>query len=320
MKDRVYLDGSRRCFKGNVHMHSRWSDGVRPASEVAERYRSRGYSFICLSDHDVYTDTEEFDTEGFLTIPGTERGGLHPIADRNPGYHFGALGDPTVEPTLPRYTHLQKLPHPVPWTGKDCPQKLIDELAARGNLVVFNHPEWHLTRFEDMVRYSGFFAVEIFNYATEWTPATSYGTAYWDHALQNGKRVFGIAADDAHRQDDEAMRDFDGGWIEVQADALSRRGLVGALKRGSFHSSCGPRIHDLRVEGGRLRVECSPCAFVMFKAFPQRGEFVVDRGSGKPLRSASNPIDGDMEYIRVECIDAAGKVAWSNPVFVRDLM
>jgi len=320
MKDRVYIDGSRGTFKGNVHMHSLWSDGIRPASQVAERYRSRGYHFICLSDHDVYTDTEEFDADGFIAIPGMERGGLNPEKDKDPGYHFGVLGDPEAEPERPRYRHLERLPRPIAWTGEDSPQILIDELASRGNLVIFNHPEWHLTRFEDMVRYRGFFAVEIFNYATEWTPATSYGTAYWDHALQNGRRVYGIAGDDAHRQDDGAVPDFDGGWIEVQADGLSRRDIVRGLKRGSFYSSSGPRIHDLRVVGGRLEVECSPCTFIMFKAFPRRGEFLADFGRGRPLTAASNRIVDEMEYIRVECIDAHGKVAWSNPVFVKDLL
>jgi hypothetical protein len=319
MRDRVYLDGSRRFYKGNVHTHSTWSDGKRPAGEVAERYRSRGYSFLCLSDHNVYSDTQEFDTDGFIVIAGTEQGGISPVMDKNPGFHFNALGDPTVTPSKPRYTHRQKMPHPVPWTGEDTPQNVIDELRARGNLVIYNHPEWHLARFENMVRYHGYFAVEIYNHASEWTPSTSYGTAYWDHALQNGNRIFGLATDDSHKQKDEAIRDYDGGWIQVQAESLTRMDVIRALKRGSFYSSSGPSILDLRVEGGRLHVQCSPCRYVMFKAFPQRGEFLADFKDGNSMTSASNVIDGGMDYIRVECIDAAGQVAWSNPVFIKDL-
>jgi predicted metal-dependent phosphoesterase TrpH len=320
VRNRVYLDGSKPCYKGNLHMHSLWSDGQRTAADMVERYRSRGYAFVCLSDHEVYTDTEEFDTDGFITIPGMERGGLNPVEDKNPGYHFGVLGDPDAAPTRPRYAHLQRLTRLVPWTGDSSPQDLIDELSSRGNLVIFNHPEWHLTRFEDMVKCHGFFAVEIYNYATEWTPSTSYGTAYWDHALQNGKRVFCVAADDSHSQKDDAIRDYDGGWVQVQADSLSRRDIIRALKRGGFYSSSGPSIHDLRVEDGRLRVQCSPCRFIMFKAFPQRGEFIADFKNGTLLTSASNAIAEDMDYIRVECIDAEGQVAWSNPVFVDDLL
>lgn len=320
VKDRVYLDGRGRYYKGNVHLHSLWSDGQRTLPDIINRYKSRGYSFICLSDHDVYVDTQAHDSQDFVTIAGAEQGGMNPVMDKNPGFHFNALGDPTVTPPKPRYTHLQRLPHPVPWTDAETPQRVIDELVARGNLVIYNHPEWHLTRFECMVRYRGFFAVEIYNHGTERTTATSYGTAYWDHALQNGKRVFGVAADDSHCQRDDAIRDYDGGWVQVQAEELSRVGLVRAMKQGSFYSSSGPAIYDLRVEEGRLKVQCSPCRFIMFKAFPQRGDFVADYQHGTLLSSASNVVAEDMEYIRVECIDADGQVAWTNPVFVKDLL
>jgi hypothetical protein len=319
VKDRVYIDGNRTGYKGNLHVHSRWSDGERPLQEIAALYKARGNSFICLSDHDVYTDTTECDAPDFIVLPGAEQGGMNKVADKNPGYHFNAIGDPGVQPLKPRYRHRQALPRAIPWTGPDTPQRTLDELAARGNIVIFNHPEWHLTRFEDLVTYSGFFAVEIYNHATEWTPATGYGTAYWDHALQNGKHVFGVAADDSHCQRDDAISDYDGGWVRVQADELTRAALVGALKRGDFYASSGPAIHDLRVEGGRLTVACSPCRFIMFKAFPQRGEFIADFRNGSLLTAASNAVAEDMEYIRVECIDAAGRVAWSNPVFVADL-
>jgi hypothetical protein len=320
VKDRVYLDGRKRYYKGNVHIHSVLSDGERTPVEVVARYKARGNSFICLSDHDVYTDTTEYDTEDFIVLPGTEQGGINKVPDKNPGYHFNALGDPTVAPARRRYGHGERMPHPIPWTGPDTPQRTLDELAARGNIVIFNHPEWHLTRFEDMVRYGGFFAVEIYNHATEWTPATSYGTAYWDHALQNGKRVFGVAADDSHSQWDKPLPDYDGGWIQVQADGLTREGIITAMKQGRFYASSGPSIHDLRVEGGRLVVSCSPCRYVMFKAFPQRGEFIADFTKAAALTTASNAIAEDMDYIRVECIDADGLVAWSNPVFVSDLL
>ncbi|MBM7564277.1 CehA/McbA family metallohydrolase [Paenibacillus sacheonensis] len=321
MKNVIYLDAGKAMYKGNLHLHTTWSDGAQPAEEVVEAFKAKGYHFISLSDHDIYTRTEDFDTEHFITLPGTERGELNPVADKNPGYHFGALDDPTVEPELARYGHLEKFPTPVPWVGDHSPQLLIDELRAHGNLVVFNHPEWHLTRFEDMVKYDRFFAVEIYNHATEWSTASSYGAAYWDHALQNGKRIFGIAADDSHvHEEGWAIPEFGGGWIRAQAESLTQAGVIRSLKEGRFYSSSGPEIHDLRVEDGELKIRCSPCKFIMFKAFPQRGPFFGNFESGKPLTEASMEIEEDMAYIRVECIDFEGKVAWTNPVFIADLL
>ena len=45
-------------YRGNLHMHSMWSDGnVFPENAVAW-YRDNGYQFVCLSDHQVLqTDT-----------------------------------------------------------------------------------------------------------------------------------------------------------------------------------------------------------------------------------------------------------------------
>ncbi|MFT8312296.1 MAG: DNA polymerase/3'-5' exonuclease PolX [Sporolactobacillus sp.] len=38
-------------IKGDLHMHSTWSDGSHTISEMAEAMRSRGYLYACLTDH-----------------------------------------------------------------------------------------------------------------------------------------------------------------------------------------------------------------------------------------------------------------------------
>ncbi|BBH22263.1 phosphotransferase [Paenibacillus baekrokdamisoli] len=321
MKNSIYLDGSKPTYKGNLHLHTDWSDGRLPAAKVVEVFKEKGYHFISISDHEVFTRTDEFNSDHFITIPGMERGGLNHVPDKDPGYHFGVIDDPTVEPEQERFGHLQPFLTPIPWTGEQSPQLLIDEMRAHGNLVVFNHPEWHLTRFDDMVNYHNFFAIEIYNHSTEWSTASSYGAAYWDHALQNGKRVFGIAADDSHgHYKNWKIPEYGGGWVQVQSEALTHYEIVKSLKEGRFYSSTGPEIHSLKVEEGQLKIECSPCKFIMFKAFPLRGPFLGKFDSGEPMTSASMPIDEEMTYIRVECIDFEGNVAWSNPVFVTDLL
>ena len=44
---------AQEWYRGNLHMHTYWSDGKAFPEEAAEYYRSRGYHFICLSDHNV---------------------------------------------------------------------------------------------------------------------------------------------------------------------------------------------------------------------------------------------------------------------------
>ncbi len=46
----------KRWYKGNLHSHTTNSDGVWTPEQSAKNYRDAGYSFLCFSDHDLYTD------------------------------------------------------------------------------------------------------------------------------------------------------------------------------------------------------------------------------------------------------------------------
>jgi hypothetical protein len=43
-------------WKGNIHTHSLWSDGNDFPEMIADWYRSRGYHFLALSDHNVLSE------------------------------------------------------------------------------------------------------------------------------------------------------------------------------------------------------------------------------------------------------------------------
>jgi predicted metal-dependent phosphoesterase TrpH len=49
----VPADAAPRWWKGNIHTHTFWSDGNDFPEMVAEWYRTRGYNFLALSDHNV---------------------------------------------------------------------------------------------------------------------------------------------------------------------------------------------------------------------------------------------------------------------------
>ncbi len=60
----------KRWFKCNLHMHSQWSDGKPLAEWAVDWYKSHGYDFICLSDHNiVQSDELRFDGFGFDNQP-----------------------------------------------------------------------------------------------------------------------------------------------------------------------------------------------------------------------------------------------------------
>src|SRR5712691_10911511 len=40
-------------YKGNTHTHSLWSDGDSAPEKIADWYKSHGYDFLVLSDHNI---------------------------------------------------------------------------------------------------------------------------------------------------------------------------------------------------------------------------------------------------------------------------
>lgn len=54
--DVIPPDPSLRWWKGNIHTHSLWSDGNDFPEMIAEWYRTRGYHFLALSDHNVLSE------------------------------------------------------------------------------------------------------------------------------------------------------------------------------------------------------------------------------------------------------------------------
>ena len=52
--------GPKRWFKGNTHTHSLWSDGDAAPEHIADWYKSHGYDFLVLSDHNILLEGEKW--------------------------------------------------------------------------------------------------------------------------------------------------------------------------------------------------------------------------------------------------------------------
>jgi predicted metal-dependent phosphoesterase TrpH len=53
-------DGALRWWKGNTHTHSLWSDGNDFPEMIADWYKSHGYHFLALSDHNILSEGERW--------------------------------------------------------------------------------------------------------------------------------------------------------------------------------------------------------------------------------------------------------------------
>jgi hypothetical protein len=124
--------------------------------------------------------------------------------------------------------------------------------------------------------------------------------------------VTACATDDAHFVPN--THDRAAGWVMVKSETLDADALVAALKAGDYYSSTGPVIHDLTVEPGKcLSVHCSPAERIMLLGAGATYKPIAEQG----ITEAQFDLSGwKSPYARVLVRDAAGKKAWTNPVWL----
>ena len=281
-------------YRGNLHMHSTESDGKLSPGEAIGWYRERGYDFVSLTDHRVTTDTASFNAPGFLVIPGMELDCVD--SERDIGYHIVAFG-------ITPFKQLEE-------TRRGPGQRLADDIRAHGGIVLMAHPYWLGQEAADILAVDGWTGLEVFN-ATCDRPGKAYSMVQWDRILDRGHMIYGFATDDAHRYEDDAGR----GWIMVKAPELTQEAILAAIRRGHFYATQGPAILDIHWEQDAVHVHTSPVAEI--RCISNRGRGLLTRAeAGKWLTSVTVPRSRFGKYMRVEVVDADGRMAWSQPVFL----
>ncbi|MFC3614085.1 CehA/McbA family metallohydrolase [Lutimaribacter marinistellae] len=296
-----------RFFRGNLHTHSTLSDGVLEPEEVCRRYRAEGYDFIALTDHFVghygypIADTTAFRDDGFTTILGAE---LHSGAMENGElWHILAVG-------LPADFAPSHSPHFRPVEGQESGPEIAARAREAGAFVAVAHPHWSGLTEADALSIEAAHAVEIYNHGCAAELDRGDGLHMADLLLARGRRVDLIATDDAHFASPDAF----GGWVMVKAEENTPEALLEALKAGRFYASQGPELRMVERNGYRMRVECSAV------------ETVSVQGAGSAAVSATGHsltgVELDLSrlaaspWCRVSVRDAAGRRAWSNPIWM----
>ena len=298
-----------RFWRGNLHTHSTRSDGVLSPEEVCRRYRAEGYDFIALTDHFIgdydypIVDTVPMRGEGFTTILGAE---LHSGAMQNGElWHILAVG-------LPPDFAASNSPSFLPVAGQESGPDIAARAVAAGAFVAIAHPQWSGLTLADARSLSAAHAVEIYNHGC-WAGADrGDGAAIADLLLAEGRRLTLIATDDAHFSEPDHF----GGWVMVKARENTPADLLAALKAGHFYATQGPELRDVRVEGDHLVVSCSAAVSVMALGQGTGAKAV----HGASMTQARVPLDrlNNSPWVRAVVVDAAGKRAWSNPIWRQD--
>ncbi len=312
MKKTIFLqDPQALWLKGNIHSHTTFSDGNWTADEMKMEYKRHGYDFLAVTDHDFYTDTRALSDDTFTMVQGFELWGN---ATNGKDIHIHFLWADAIDGIKPN-TRVA-LPER---NGKVC-MDFCYRMREKGAYVMLNHPHWSLLTSPEIEDENPYHAVEIMNYATEWLENMGDGTVFWTEMLLRGCKLWGGGSDDNHNhhakagsdQVDNLKCDSFGGWTMVKARDRSPQAIMEAMMSGSFYTSTGPEIYDFYVEDDMVHVVCSPCIRIYING--ERRQY--QRKLGRHVTEFVTPLKGTEKLIRAECMDMAGRSAWSNPIFL----
>ena len=307
-------------FKGNLHCHTTNSDGALPPKQTAEAFRKKGYHFLALTEHERYTDLrEELNRDDFIILPGLEASATVHYTWENPyelkTHHLlGLLGTEQMQRSAKSglYQHMEHIGKRMyfrNWDPVTAGQELVDELRDHGLFVTYNHPVWSRVTGEDFLPLDGVWAMEIYNYASEYGDATGYDVIHYDQSLRLKKGWKAYAADDNH-----SLADAFGGFVMVQAPSLSHDDIVQALLDGNYYSSSGPEIYEYGIRDGKVYVKCGPVSRIDFIAgnVVGAGGTVHPDKAGETISEAVFALKGNESFVRIQCVDAYGRTAWTN--------
>ena len=219
-------------YKGNTHAHTTESDGDSSPEYVARWYKDHGYDFLVLTDHNVFTDPralEHLIDSTFLLIPGEEV----TSSFENASVHVNGLN----LPGLVQAREAESLVATI--------QANVDAIRDVDGVPHINHPNFRWSfGAEELRQVERDKLLEIWNghptVHNEGGGGVPSVEEVWDILLTGGKRLYGIAVDDAHHFQGEFSSDRSNpgrGWISVRAPALDPLALMEAPEAGHFYAS-----------------------------------------------------------------------------------
>ena len=292
-------------YRGNLHLHTKRSDGSHSPEDTVQFYQDSGYDFVAITDHTPLLGegavpphpAETLSREGFLVLHGAE-------------YAWNPNGETVHVVVVGAGYGIQPTPDPDP---SDWLRKWWD---ADG-FSWYAHPYWSNNSTDALERMSFLPGVEIWNFVCEMGANKGLSAPYVDRLLARQKHHCILAVDDCH----DLYKHSRGGWVMVKAQELSQAAIIAALRRGDFYASSGPTIEAITAESGRLIVRSSPvrvAKLIMKNGGGQRIEF--PRGStftdAEFMFDCQN-LGADQPYLRVEVEDEWGRCAWSQAVSTR---
>ena len=305
----AFSDNQKKFLKGGLHCHTTRSDGKLTPEEVLDYAKTKGYDFMAITDHQIYTLKQYAPEKDIITIPGMEYSNDLVNGHGFRCYHTICLGP--SEDDGNGFYHDQRFPMGSA-PNSEAYQPWLDEIHSKNNLTILGHPEWSQTSAKYFESQEGNFAMEIWNSKNAISCDYDTDAPYWDEILGQGKVWYGVATDDAH-----SINELCKGWVMVKANK-DLNSILAALKNGEFYSSCGPEIYNFYVDEGKAIIDCSPVKRVRLHSdmHPIRSVDQTDGNMTHAEFDIANFWAGPYDYVRISITDKDGNKAWTNPIFL----
>jgi hypothetical protein len=307
---------STNWLKGNLHTHTTNSDGDDTPEHVAEWYHEHGYDWLCLSDHDHITILEGSAAE-MAKWPLLVRGEEVTSRDSSGPVHVNGYG----------VTELVRASSSTDIVT--AMRENVEGILAAGGMASINHPNYRWS-FDSgaMMQVEGYQFMEIFNghpvSHNDGGGGSSSTLGIWDSLLSKGRRVWGIAVDDAHNYVDEFgpnLANPGRGWVQVKAKSLSQQDIFDAMAEGDFYASTGVTIGDMVANTREIKIDIDPETHT--DGTEARYSTMFTGGNGRLLYESISKspsytptrLDG---YVRAAVYSSKGTRAWTQPVYMAE--
>ena len=304
---------SGNWYKAGLHTHSTLSDGHFTPEQLKELYKGMGYSILALTDHRKCIPHPELNDPEFLTITSLE-------ADLNTEDERGYVVDTVHINAFAKSpdTTYQTTSQPV--TDENV-NGLLRDLDEAGFVTCINHPVWSDMSTEELFRYHGNTALEIYNSISVIYNNYADDSPYVEHFLRAGGKATLIAADDCHliREDGGPTLEYGSGFNMFRLPELSYDGVIGALQNRQTYASTGPLFREMWLDGNILHVECSPVRRLIVRSrYIHFKKWVMEDEPFTCMDVDISDLKEKSPYIWVSIRDEKGGIAWAQPYYFRD--
>jgi len=296
--------------KGNVHTHTTLSDGGSSPEQTIAWYRSHGYQFLALTDHNKLSRPAHYASlqdPGFVLISGEEI----TMTGKGRQVHVNALCTKT------------RIPGGNFGSAVAALSNGIGAVHQQGGVALVNHPnfDWGLSATDIIdARDASLLEIESGHPYVRTAGDADHPSheALWDIALTAGADFMGVGVDDEHHIDISSDPPATPGraWISTFGDVTDGAAICTAMAQGQLYASTGVELRRITVRDRQYEVE--PVQARASVVFIGRGGRELARQTPHHDGSAIYVLRGDEGYVRARIELPDGKRAWTPAVRLLD--